>query len=95
MQKPKHPEIEALRRRWREILKSTREQGNKPSRADIEAANMSADSIVAELVSETEKVLKENSERLLSCLKINPEEFQPALKKKPISGTARRIMSRR
>jgi len=70
-------EIEALRRRWREILKRAQEKGESPSAADIEAAKASNDPIVAELVVETEKALEEHKRRL-DRLKISPEDFKPA-----------------
>lgn len=76
MRQPTPQEIEALRQRWREILKRAQEKGEHPTSADIQAANASNDPIVAELVSETTKALEEQSNRLLKGLKIKPEEFQ-------------------
>lgn len=76
--KPLTPkEIEALRRRWREILKRAQEKGESPNAADIEAASASNDPIVAGLVVETEKAL-EDYKRRLDRLKITPEDFKPA-----------------
>ncbi len=71
--KPLTPkEIEALRRRWREILKRAQEKGESPSAADIEDAKASNDPIVAELVVETQKAL-EDRKRRLDRLKISPD----------------------
>jgi hypothetical protein len=76
--KPLTPnEIEALRRRWREILKRAQEKGESPSAVDIEAANASNDPIVAQLVVETEKAI-EDYKRRLDRLKTSPEDFKPA-----------------
>jgi hypothetical protein len=69
-------EIEALRRRWHEILKRAQE-GESPSAADIEAARASNDPIVAELIVKTEKAL-EDYKRRLGRLKTNPEDFKPS-----------------
>lgn len=84
-----HPEIEALRRRWREILKRAREKGDKPSPADIEAANESNDPIVAELVAETTKALEEHSKRLLSRVKVDGQGFEQASKVQKTAPLAR------
>jgi hypothetical protein len=76
--KPLTPnEIEALRRRWREILKRAQEKGENPSAADIEAAYASNDPFTVELVVATEKAL-EDYKRRLDRLKTNPEDFKPA-----------------
>lgn len=81
--KPLTPnEIEALRRRWREILKRAQEKGEGPSAADIEAAYASNDPFTVELVVATEKALEEHNKRLLSRLKISPEDFKPAATKR-------------
>lgn len=85
MKQMTHPKIEALRRRWREILRRAQEKAEHPSPADIEAANASNDPAVAELVAETKKALEEHSKRLLS--RLNPDIFEPKTpvlsKKKP------------
>ena len=73
-------EIEALRRRWREILRRAQERAEHPSAADIEAANASNDPVVAQLVAETTKALEEHSKRLFSRVKLNGEGFEPAQK---------------
>ena len=84
MRQPTPQEIEALRRRWREILKRAKEKAEHPSPADIEAANASNDPVVAELLAETTKTLEENSKRLLSRVKLNGEGFEQVSKvKKP------------
>ena len=75
-----HPEIEALRRRWREILRRAQERAEHPSPADIEAANASNDPVVAQLVAETTKALEEHSKRLFSRVKLNGEGFEQASK---------------
>ena len=77
-----HPEIEALRRRWHEILKRAQEKAEHPSAADIEAANASNDPVVAELVAETKKALEEHSKRLLSRVKVDGQGFEQASKVK-------------
>ena len=71
-------EIEALRRRWREILRRAQERAEHPSTADIEAANASNDPVVAQLVAETTKALEEHSKRLFSRVKLNGEGFEQA-----------------
>ncbi len=77
--KPMTPnEIEALRRRWREILRRAQERAEHPSAADIEAANASNDPVVAQLVAETTKALEEHSKRLFSRVKLNGEGFEQA-----------------
>ena len=77
--KPMTPnEIEALRRRWREILRRAQERAEYPSAADIEAANASNDPVVAQLVAETTKALEEHSKRLFSRVKLNGEGFEQA-----------------
>lgn len=76
MKRLTHQEIESLRRRWREILKRAQEKGEKPSAADIQAAHESNDSIIMELVVQTEKTLEEHNKRLLDRLK--PKGFQLA-----------------
>ena len=77
--KPMTPnEIEALRRRWREILRRAQERAEHPSPADIEAANASNDPVVAQLVAETTKALEEHSKRLFSRVKLNGEGFEQA-----------------
>ena len=73
-----HPEIEALRRRWGEILKSAQEKGERPTSADIQAANASNDPIVADLLAQTEKALEEHLDNRLSRLNTDREDFQPA-----------------
>lgn len=73
-----HPEIEALRRRWREILKRAQEKAEHPSPADIEAANASNDPVVAELLAQTTKALEEHSKRLLNKLKPSLNDFSPS-----------------
>lgn len=79
--KPMTPnEIEALRRRWREILRRAQERAEHPSPADIEAANASNDPVVVQLVAETTKALEEHSKRLLSRVKLNGEGFEQASK---------------
>ena len=79
--KPLTPkEIEALRRRWREILKRAQEKGESPSEADIEAAYASNDPFTVELVVATEKAL-EDYKRRLDRLKISLEDFKPAATK--------------
>ena len=79
--KPMTPnEIEALRRRWREILRRAQERAEHPSTADIEAANASNDPVVAELLAQTTKALEEHSKRLLSRVKLNGEGFEQASK---------------
>lgn len=78
MHKPAHPEIEALRRRWREILKRAREKGDKPSKADIDAASMVDDPELSALVADTESALEEHSKRRLVKLNTNINVFQPA-----------------
>lgn len=90
MRQPTHEEIEALRQRWRVILIRAREKFVAPTSTEIEAAKMSNDPIIEELLSETEKVLKHNSDRLLNCLKIHPENFQPARKLQDLSSTTRK-----
>jgi len=75
-----HPEIEALRRRWREILRRAQERAEHPSPADIEAANASNDPVVAQLVAETTKALEEHSKRLFSRVKLNGKGFEQASK---------------
>ena len=77
-------EIEALRRRWREILRRAQERAEHPTPADIEAANASNDPVVAQLVAATTKTLEEHSKRLFSRVKLNGEGFEQASKvKKP------------
>ena len=77
--KPMTPnEIEALRRRWREILRRAQERAEHPSPADIEAAMASNDHVVVQLVAETTKALEEHSKRLLSRVKLNGEGFEQA-----------------
>ena len=79
--KPMTPnEIEALRRRWREILRRAQERAEHPSPADIEAANASNDPVVVQLVAETTKALEEHSKRLFSRVKLNGEGFEQASK---------------
>ena len=73
-------EIEALRRRWREILRRAQERAEHPSPADIEAANACNDPVVAQLVAETTKALEEHSKRLFSRVKLNGEGFEQASK---------------
>lgn len=81
--KPMTPkEIEALRRRWREILKRAQEKAEHPSAADIQAANASNDPVVAQLVAETTKALEEHSKRLLSRVKVDGQGFEQASKVK-------------
>lgn len=76
--KPLTPkEIEALRRRWREILKRAQEKGESPSAVDIEAAKASNDPFTVELVVATEKALEDHKRRL-DRLKTKPEDFKPA-----------------
>lgn len=77
-----NPKIEALRRRWREILRRAQEKAEHPSPADIEAANASNDPVVAELVAETTKALEEHSKRLLSRVKVDGQGFEQASKVK-------------
>ena len=77
-----HPEIEAVRRRWREILRRAQEKAEHPSPADIEAANASNDPVVAQLVAETTKALEEHSKRLLSRVKVDGQGFEQASKVK-------------
>ena len=77
-----HSEIEALRRRWREILRRAQEKAEHPSPADIEAANASNDPVVAELVAETTKALEKHSKRLLSRVKVDGQGFEQASKVK-------------
>ena len=78
MQKPVSPEVEALRQRWREILKRAREKGDKPSKADIDAVSMVDDPELLALVAETESALEEHSKRRLSKLKPCMDEFTPS-----------------
>ena len=78
MRQPTPQEIEALRQRWREILKRAQEKGERPTSADIQAANASNDPVVAELVAETTKALEEHSKRLFSRVKLNGEGFEQA-----------------
>ena len=78
MRQPTPQEIEALRRRWREILKRAQENGEHPTYADIQAANASNDPIVADLFAQTEKALEEHLDNRLSKLNIDPEKFRPA-----------------
>lgn len=78
MRQQKPPEIEALRRRWREILKRAQEKGEHPTYADIQAANASNDPIVADLCAQTEKALEEHLDNRLSRLNTDREDFQPA-----------------
>ena len=81
--KPMTPnEIEALRRRWREILRRAKERAEHPSVAEIEAANASNDPVVAQLVAETTKALEEHSKRLLSRVKVDGQGFEQASKVK-------------
>ena len=80
MKLPTPQEIEALRRRWREILKRAQEKGEPPTSADIQAANASNDPIVADLFAQTEKALEEHSKRLFSRVKLNGEGFEQASK---------------
>lgn len=80
MNKPISPELEALRQRWRELLKRAQEKGGKPTLADIEAANVSNDPVVFALLEETKKALDEQSERLFRKLKVKPEDFEAASK---------------
>jgi len=82
MRQPTPQEIEALRRRWREILRRAQEKAEHPSPADIEAANASNDPVVAELVAETTKALEEHSKRLLSRVKVDGQGFEQARKVK-------------
>lgn len=86
MRQPTPQEIEALRRRWREILKRAQEKGERPTSADIQAANVSNDPIVADLFAQTEKALEEHIETRLSRLDTKPDNFQPA--KRPPSTMA-------
>lgn len=76
-------EIEALRRRWREILRRAQERAEHPSPADIEAANASNDPVVAQLVAETTKALEEHSKRLLCKLKPKLNDFTPSATQQP------------
>ena len=78
MRQPTPQEIEALRQRWREILKRAQEKGERPASADIQAANASNDPIVAELFAQTEKALEEHLDNRLSRLNTDREVFQPA-----------------
>lgn len=78
MRQPTPQEIEALRRRWREVLKRAQEKGETPSPSDIEAANASNDPIVADLFAQTEKALEEHLDNRLSRLNTDRENFQPA-----------------
>jgi hypothetical protein len=78
MRQPRPQEIEALRRRWREILKRAQQQGEPPTSADIQAANASNDPIVADLFAQTEKALEDNLDSRLSRLNTDPEDFRPA-----------------
>lgn len=78
MRQPTPEEIEALRRRWREILKRAQEKGQHPTSADIQAANTSNDPIVADLFAQTEKALEERLDNRLSSLNTDREDFQPA-----------------
>ena len=90
-----HPEIEALRRRWREILRRAQEKAEHPSPADIEAANASNDPVVAELVAETTKALENHSKRLLSRVKVDGQGFEQASKVKapdPLAAFLRRTL---
>ena len=82
MRQPTPQEIEALRRRWREILKRAQEKAEHPSPADIEAANASNDPVVAELLAQTKKALEEHSKRLLSRVKVDGQGFEQASKVK-------------
>ena len=94
--KPMTPnEIEALRRRWREILRRAQEKGEAPSPADIEAANASKDPVVAELLAETIKALEELSKRLLGRVKVDGQGFEHARKVKepdPLAAFLRRTL---
>lgn len=83
MRQPTPQEIEALRQRWREILKRAQEKGEHPTFADIQAANASNDPIVADLFAQTEKALEEHLDNRLSRLNTDREDFQPA--KPPLS----------
>lgn len=83
MHKPAHPEIEVLRRRWRDILKRAREKGDKPSKADIDAASMVDDPELSALVAETESALEEHSKRRLGKLKPCLDEFTPSATQPP------------
>lgn len=77
--KPLTPiEVEALRRRWQEILKQAQEKGEPPGAADIQAANISNDPFVMRLLAETEEAREKHKKRRLDKLKINPEDFKPA-----------------
>ena len=90
-----NPKIEALRRRWREILRRAQERAEHPSAADIEAANASNDPVVAELVAETTKALEKHSKRLLSRVKVGGEGFEQASKVKapdPLAAFLRRTL---
>ena len=78
MRQPTPEEIEALRRRWREVLKRAQEKGEHPTFADIQAANASHDPIVADLFAQTEKALEEHLDNRLSRLNTDREDFQPA-----------------
>lgn len=78
MRQPTPQEIEALRRRWREILQRAQEKGEAPRPADIQAANASNDPIVADLFAQTEKALEEHLDNRLSRLNTDREVFQPA-----------------
>ena len=80
MRQPTPQEIEALRQRWREILRRAQEKAEHPSHADIEAANACNDPVVAQLVAETTKALEDHSKRLLSRVKLNGEGFEQASK---------------
>ena len=84
-----HPEIEALRRRWREILKRAQEKAEHPSPADIQAANASNDPVVAELLAQTTKALEEHSKRLLSRVKVDGQGFEQASKVQKTAPLAR------
>lgn len=93
MRQPTPQEIEALRRRWREILKRAQEKGQPPSPADIEAANSSNDPIVADLFAQTEIAMKEYLDSRLKKLKLNPG-FQPCSyrKNEPLVPTLKRLV---
>jgi hypothetical protein len=78
MRQPTPQEIEALRQRWREILKRAQEKGEHPTYADIQAANASNDPMVADLFAQTEKALEDYLDNRLSRLNTDPEDFRPA-----------------
>ena len=78
MRQPTPQEIEALRQRWREILKRAQEKGEHPTPADIQAANASNDPMVADLFAQTEKALEDYLDSRLSRLNTDPEDFRPA-----------------